>query len=106
MDERGPAGTPPPLVGWLVGLAGELGDAAPVLLAVTCAQSVALMWSRRFPLTVLAVAIGLELVLAALKMPVMVAPLVAASRLGAWGRGAAGWSASPPCWRCCSSACR
>ncbi|TDD22716.1 sensor histidine kinase [Nonomuraea diastatica] len=77
----------PPLAGWLIGLAGELGDELAVLLALAGAQSVALMWSRRFPLTVLGVVVCLELTLALLKMPVMVGPLVAASRLGAWGRG-------------------
>ncbi|MFB4278281.1 sensor histidine kinase [Nonomuraea sp. MTCD27] len=77
----------PPLVGWLIGLAGELGGRIALLLALACAQSLALMWSRRFPLTVLGVVIGLEVALALMKMPVLVAPLVAASRLGAWGRG-------------------
>ncbi|MFG1694064.1 sensor histidine kinase [Nonomuraea sp. NPDC049309] len=45
------------------------------------------MWSRRFPLTVLGVVVALELGLALLKVPILVAPLVAASRLGSWGRG-------------------
>ncbi|MGP3958075.1 sensor histidine kinase [Nonomuraea sp. 3N208] len=78
----------PPLVGWLIGLAGELGgEKMSIQIVLACTQSVALMWSRRFPLTVLSVVVVLELVLALLKVPVLVAPLVAASRLGAWGRG-------------------
>ncbi|AQZ62483.1 hypothetical protein BKM31_14335 [[Actinomadura] parvosata subsp. kistnae] len=78
----------PPVAGWLIGLAGEAGgEELAVRLALAGAQSLALMWSRRFPLTVLSVVVGLELALALLKMPILVAPLVAASRLGAWGRG-------------------
>ncbi|MBE1593262.1 sensor histidine kinase [Nonomuraea angiospora] len=74
----------PPLVGWLVAPGADLG----LQLALTGAQSVALTWSRRFPLTVLGASVALELMLILVKMPVLVAPLVAASRLGAWGRGA------------------
>ncbi|WP_211370946.1 hypothetical protein, partial [Nonomuraea turkmeniaca] len=74
----------PPLAGWLLGQDARLA----VLLPLACAQSVALMWSRRFPLAALCVVVGLELALMALLlMPVLVGPLVAASRLGAWGRG-------------------
>ncbi|WP_329083871.1 MULTISPECIES: sensor histidine kinase [unclassified Streptosporangium] len=77
----------PPLVGWLVGLASGLGDTLWILLALTFTQSLVLMWYRRFPLAVLVVVGALDLVLALLKMPIMVGYLVAASRLGGWGRG-------------------
>ncbi|MGP3935351.1 sensor histidine kinase [Nonomuraea sp. KM88] len=73
----------PPLAAWLV----VPGDEPGVQLALAGAQSAALMLSRRFPLSVLGVSVVLELALILVKMPVLVAPLVAASRLGAWGRG-------------------
>ncbi|MGW4800981.1 sensor histidine kinase, partial [Nonomuraea sp. NPDC004297] len=63
------------------------GDRPGVQLALAGAQSAALMCSRRFPLSALGVSVALELALILVKMPVLVAPLVAASRLGAWGRG-------------------
>ncbi|MEU6716458.1 histidine kinase [Nonomuraea sp. NPDC046802] len=72
----------PPLVCWLIGRGGD-----GVVLALACAQSLTLMWSRRLPLTALGVVVALELALALMATPVLVAPLVAASRLGAWGRG-------------------
>ncbi|MGW0196142.1 sensor histidine kinase [Nonomuraea sp. NPDC003201] len=71
----------PPLVCWLIGRGGD-----GVVLALACAQSFALMWSRRLPLTALGVVVAFELALALMTTPVLVAPLVAASRLGAWGR--------------------
>ncbi|GAA5047767.1 signal transduction histidine kinase [Thermocatellispora tengchongensis] len=77
----------PPLVAWLIGQAGDRDGGMAVVLSLACAQSLALMWSRRFPLSALSVVVALELTLALLKTPVLVAPLVAASRLGAWGRG-------------------
>ncbi|MEO3875778.1 histidine kinase [Nonomuraea sp. B12E4] len=71
----------PPLVCWLIGRGQDAG-----VLALACGQSLALMWSRRYPLTALGIVVALELALALMKMPVLVAPLIAASRLGAWGR--------------------
>ncbi len=62
------------------------GGEPGVQLALAGAQTAALMCSRRFPLAALAVTVALELALILVKMPVLVAPLVAASRLGAWGR--------------------
>ncbi|WP_049558857.1 sensor histidine kinase [Nonomuraea sp. SBT364] len=73
----------PPLAAWLL----VPGAEPHAQLALAGAQSAALMWSRRFPLSALGVSVALELTLILVKMPVLVAPLVAASRLGAWGRG-------------------
>ncbi|TDC09693.1 hypothetical protein E1267_06570 [Nonomuraea longispora] len=72
----------PLLVCWLIGRGEDV-----VVLALACGQSLALMGSRRYPLTALGIVVALELALALMTMPVLVAPLVAASRLGAWGRG-------------------
>ncbi len=61
------------------------GASGAQLFGFAFAQSLALMWYRRFPLAVLVVVTGIELVLAATGQPIFVGVLVAVSGLGAWG---------------------
>jgi signal transduction histidine kinase len=76
----------PLMVAWISILDGP--DQGPVwtILAVTSAQTLALAWCRRFPLTVLLVVMGLEVVLIVADTEVFVGFLVAASALGTWGK--------------------
>ncbi|MFE7445919.1 sensor histidine kinase [Streptomyces chartreusis] len=55
-----------------------------LLISVVLAQSLALLWSRRFPLTVLIVVTTLEAALVAANMELLVGFLAAACGLGAW----------------------
>jgi signal transduction histidine kinase len=77
----------PPLAGWLISSATGLGPSSWLMLALTCGQSFALLFMRRFPFAVFVVVTGLEISLAVMKMPVMAGFLVAAAALGSWGRG-------------------
>lgn len=74
------------MVGWISILDGP--DPGPVwmFLAVTSAQTLALTLCRRFPLAVLLVVMGLEIVLIIADTEIFVGFLVAASALGTWGR--------------------
>ncbi|WP_433260591.1 sensor histidine kinase [Actinosynnema sp. CS-041913] len=56
------------------------------LLVVAAAQTFALAWCRRFPLTVLLVVIGLETTLVVIGSEMLVGFLAAAWALGAWGK--------------------
>ncbi|MER5267889.1 histidine kinase [Actinosynnema sp. NPDC002837] len=76
----------PLMVAWLLVLDGPDEGSVWTVLGVASAQSVALAWRRRFPLTVLLVVMGLEGVLVAVDAEIFVAFLVAASALGTWGR--------------------
>ncbi|MEV7143858.1 sensor histidine kinase [Streptomyces tauricus] len=55
-----------------------------LLISVVFAQSLALLWCRRFPLTVLIIVTTLETVLVAANMELLVGFLAAACGLGAW----------------------
>jgi signal transduction histidine kinase len=62
-------------------------DSPPWLLpGLAAGQSVALLWYRRFPLSVLVVVTGIEVTLVARDMELLVGFAVAASGLGAWGK--------------------
>lgn len=74
----------PCLVAWVVTVAGG-PEARWQLFALAFAQSLALVWYRRFPLAVLVGVTGIELVLAVTGQPVFVGVVVAVSGLGAWG---------------------
>jgi signal transduction histidine kinase len=76
----------PLMVAWLSILDGPDHDPVATVLGVASAQSFALVWRRRFPLTVLLVVMVLEGVLIAADAEIFVAFLVAASALGTWGR--------------------
>jgi signal transduction histidine kinase len=56
-----------------------------VVLAVASCQTFALVWCRRFPLTVLLVVMGLESVLIVIDSEIFVGFLAATSALGTWG---------------------
>lgn len=76
----------PLAVAWLSILDGP-GQSAPwLVVAVASAQSFALSWCRRFPLTVLLVEIALEAPLIAVDAEIFVGFLAGAFALGTWGK--------------------
>ncbi len=76
----------PLMVAWLTILNGPVEHHIWAVLAVSSAQTCALAWHRRFPLTVLLVVIGLETVLISIDSELFVGFLVAAWALGTWGK--------------------
>ncbi|GIJ46084.1 hypothetical protein Val02_29700 [Virgisporangium aliadipatigenens] len=75
----------PPLSALVAVLDSRAGTPVWLLFCVVLAQSAALAWSRRFPLTVLVVVAALEVVLVARDLELLVGFLAAACALGAWG---------------------
>jgi signal transduction histidine kinase len=75
----------PLTVAWITLLDGPDPDPIAVLTVAT-AQTLALVWCRWFPLTVLLVVIGLEIVLVLADAEIFVGFMVAASALGTWGK--------------------
>lgn len=76
----------PLTVAWISILDGPEHDPIAMVLAVASAQTFALVWCRWFPLTVLLVEMGLEIVLIVADAEIFVGFLVAASALGTWGK--------------------
>ncbi|GAA3749479.1 histidine kinase [Plantactinospora mayteni] len=76
----------PALAAWVVAVADGPAHGHWRLFGLAVAQSVALLGYRRFPLAVLVVVTGLELVLALVHQSIFVGVLVAVAGLGAWGR--------------------
>jgi signal transduction histidine kinase len=76
----------PLMAAWISILDGPEERHVGIVLAVATAQTCALAWCRRFPLTVLLVVIGLETVLIVIDSEIFVGFLAAASALGTWGK--------------------
>jgi signal transduction histidine kinase len=76
----------PLTVAWISILDGPEHPPIWTVLLVASAQTLALVWCRWFPLTVLLVVMGLEIALIVVDAEIFVGFLVAASALGTWGR--------------------
>ncbi|WP_173133752.1 sensor histidine kinase [Kibdelosporangium persicum] len=74
------------MAAWLSILDGPNRGPVWTVLAVATGQTFAIVWCRRFPLTVLIVVMALETVLIVADAEIFVAFLVAASALGTWGK--------------------
>nr|WP_052477845.1 histidine kinase [Kibdelosporangium sp. MJ126-NF4]CEL14402.1 two-component system sensor kinase [Kibdelosporangium sp. MJ126-NF4]CTQ88767.1 two-component system sensor kinase [Kibdelosporangium sp. MJ126-NF4] len=76
----------PLMAAWLSILNGPAERHIWTLLAVATAQTIALAWCRRFPLTVLLVVIALETALVVVGSEIFVGFLAATFALGTWGK--------------------